>query len=55
MTFSYFGERFDLCKKQINLLHPDLDINDLQIDPGLVEGNEDEEEGKDVHDTTLPK
>ena len=48
-TSSYFGESFDLCKKQIGLLHPNLDIQDLQIDPDLVE--EDVEEKKDELDT----
>ncbi|GFZ04407.1 hypothetical protein Acr_16g0010310 [Actinidia rufa] len=51
---SHFGEGFFLCKKQINLLYPDLDINDLQSDPNLVNEDEDEEEGKVVQDATLP-
>ncbi|GFZ01026.1 hypothetical protein Acr_14g0006610 [Actinidia rufa] len=37
---SYFGEGFDLCKKQIGILHPNLDIQDLQIDPDLVDEDE---------------
>ena len=40
---SYFGEGFDLCKKQIGLLHPNLDIQDLQINPNLVEEDKDKE------------
>ncbi|GFY97721.1 hypothetical protein Acr_12g0002620 [Actinidia rufa] len=50
---TYFGKGFDLCKKQIGLLHPSLDIQDLQIDLDLVE--EDEEEEKDVPDTSPPQ
>ena len=49
---SYLGEGFDLCKKKISILHPDLDILDIQIDPDLVD--EDEEEEKNVTDTNLP-
>ncbi|GFZ05323.1 hypothetical protein Acr_17g0008950 [Actinidia rufa] len=49
---SYFDEGFDLCKKQINILHLDLDVHDLQIDPNLVD--KDEEEEKDVPDANLP-
>ena len=48
MVSSYFGEGFDECKKQINLLFLDHDINDLKIDPDLVDKVEHEEEGKDV-------
>ena len=51
-TSSYFSEGFDLCKKYINILHPDLDIHDLKIDPDLVD--KDEEEEKDVPDANLP-
>ncbi|GFZ21560.1 hypothetical protein Acr_29g0007220 [Actinidia rufa] len=43
---TYFGEGFDLCKKQIRLLHPYLDIQDLQIDPELVEDDEEKEKYK---------
>ena len=50
---SYFDEGFDLCKKQINILYPNLDIHDHYIDPNLVD--EDEEEEKDVPDANLPK
>ncbi|GFS41434.1 hypothetical protein Acr_00g0074290 [Actinidia rufa] len=49
---SYFRKGFDLCKKQINILHLDLDIHDLQIDPNLVDENMEEE--KDVPDANLP-
>ena len=52
-TSSYFGEGFELCKKQIGILHPNLDIQDLQIDPDLVD--EDEKEEKDVPDTNPPQ
>ena len=52
-TSKYFGEGFDLCKKKISILHPDLDILDIQIDPDLVD--EDEEEEKNVTDTNLPQ
>ena len=38
---SQFGKGFDLCKKQIGILHPNLDIKDLQINPNLVEEEED--------------
>ena len=48
----YFGEGFNLCKKKIGILHPKLDIEDLQINPDLVD--EDEEEKKDVPDANLP-
>ncbi|GFY97471.1 hypothetical protein Acr_12g0000120 [Actinidia rufa] len=40
---SYFGETFDQCKKQINLLFSDLDVNDRQMDPYLVDGDEEED------------
>ncbi|GFZ16779.1 hypothetical protein Acr_26g0000490 [Actinidia rufa] len=54
MAFSYFGEWVNQCKKQLNLLFPDLDIDDLQID--LVDGDEDEvDEGKvTVQGATFP-
>ncbi|GFZ03468.1 hypothetical protein Acr_16g0000920 [Actinidia rufa] len=53
---SYFGEGFNKYKKQLNLLVPNLDIDDQQIDPDLVDGDEDEvDEGKVVvQNTTLP-
>ena len=54
--FLYFGEDFDQCKKHINLLFPYLNNNDLQINPDLVDGDEDDEEDrKDVQDATLPE
>ena len=28
-TFLYFGKGFNLCRKQISTLHPDLDIHNL--------------------------
>ena len=48
----YFGEGFNLCKKQIGVLHPNLDIQDLQINPDLVD--EDEEDEKYVQETKTP-
>ena len=48
-TSSYFDESFDLCKKKIGLFQPNLDIQDLQIDPNLVEEGKNEE--KDEPDT----
>ncbi|GFS31348.1 hypothetical protein Acr_00g0016870 [Actinidia rufa] len=36
VAFTYFGEGFNLCKKQIGILHPNLNIQDFQIDPKLV-------------------
>ncbi|GFZ05189.1 hypothetical protein Acr_17g0007610 [Actinidia rufa] len=44
----YFGEGFDLCKKQINCLHPNLNIQDMGIDAELAEEEEEEEE-KEEH------
>ncbi|GFS33114.1 hypothetical protein Acr_00g0026390 [Actinidia rufa] len=49
---SYFGEDFDLCNKKISILHPVINIHDLQINPDLVD--EDKEEKKDVPDANLP-
>ena len=47
----YFGKGFDLCKKQIGRLHPELDIQDLQINTDLVKEEEEnkgeEEMGED--------
>ncbi|XP_057464218.1 uncharacterized protein LOC130753999 [Actinidia eriantha] len=40
----YFGESFDLYKKQIGRLQPDLDIQDMGIDAELAEEEEEEEE-----------
>ncbi|GFY97474.1 hypothetical protein Acr_12g0000150 [Actinidia rufa] len=40
---SYFGETSDQCKKQINLLFSDLDVNDRQMDPNLIDGDEEED------------
>ena len=48
----YFGEGFDLCKKQISILHLDLDIHDQHINPDLVD--EYEEEEKNMPDVNLP-
>ena len=45
-----------MCKKQISLRFPDLNIEDMQIDPNLVDGDEDAEVNEDettVHDATL--
>ena len=41
----YLGEEFDLCKKQIGLLYPELDIYGLKIDNELAR-EEDESEDK---------
>ena len=41
----YFGEGFDLCKKQIGRLHPEIDIQDMEIDHELAQEEEDEEKG----------
>ncbi|GFZ06700.1 hypothetical protein Acr_18g0008700 [Actinidia rufa] len=43
---------FDLCKKEIGLIHPNLNIQDLQIDHELIEEDEDEE--KDELDNSHP-
>ena len=48
-TSKYFGEGFDLCKKQIGLLHPELDIQSLEIDDELAR-EEDESEDKKVEE-----
>ena len=40
----YFGEGFDLCKKQIRRLHLVLDIQDMEIDDELAR---EEDEGED--------
>ncbi|GFZ05153.1 hypothetical protein Acr_17g0007250 [Actinidia rufa] len=40
----FYGKGFDMCKKQIRCLHPELDIQDLQINTDLVEEEEEEEE-----------
>ena len=43
----YFGEGFNLCKKQIGHLHLELDMQDMEIDSELAreeeEGEEEEE------------
>ncbi|GFY87566.1 hypothetical protein Acr_05g0012050 [Actinidia rufa] len=39
----FYGKGFDMCKKQIRCLHPELDIQDLQINTDLVEEEEEEE------------
>ncbi|GFS32018.1 hypothetical protein Acr_00g0020440 [Actinidia rufa] len=44
VTSKYFGEGFNLYKKQIGRLHPDLDIQDMGIDAELTEEEEEEEE-----------
>ena len=49
VTSNYVGEGFDLCKKQIVHLHPELDIQNIQIDPELVE-----EENDKLVDSPLP-
>ncbi|XP_057496282.1 uncharacterized protein LOC130781195 [Actinidia eriantha] len=47
----YYGEGFDLCKKQIKLRFPDLDIDNMEIDPNLAEEGDDD--GKVDGDATL--
>ena len=47
----YYGEGFDLCKKQIKLRFPDLDIDNMEIDPNLAE--EGDGDGKVDGDATL--
>ncbi|GFZ00196.1 hypothetical protein Acr_13g0015950 [Actinidia rufa] len=32
----YFGDGFDLCKKQVGRFHPELNIEDLEIDDELA-------------------
>ncbi|GFS32437.1 hypothetical protein Acr_00g0022790 [Actinidia rufa] len=49
VAFTYFGEGFNLCKKQIGILHLNLNIQDFQIDPELVEENEKEEKDESVN------
>ena len=48
-AFKYFGEGFDLCKKQALNLHPGLGIQDMEFDDELAreedEGEDEEEEG----------
>ena len=49
-TSKYFGKGFDLCKKQINRLHPKLDIQGLGIDNKLTceeDKSEDEKEDEE--------
>ncbi|GFS37381.1 hypothetical protein Acr_00g0051650 [Actinidia rufa] len=41
----FYGEGFDMCKKQIGRLHPELDIQGLQIDAELAKEEEEDEEG----------
>ncbi|GFZ15805.1 hypothetical protein Acr_25g0002140 [Actinidia rufa] len=43
----YFGKGFDLCKKQVGRLHPELDIHDLEIENELDKEREDDEEEND--------
>ena len=45
-TSKYFCEGFDLYKKKVDHLHPELGIQDLQIDPKLVDKEKEEEEEK---------
>ena len=44
-TSTYFSEGFELCKKHIGLFHPNLDIQDLQINLEMADEEEDEENG----------
>ncbi|GFS39317.1 hypothetical protein Acr_00g0062260 [Actinidia rufa] len=62
-TSRFYGKGFDLCKLQIRRLHPDLNIQDLQIDVDLgkeEEGDEEEkgekeEEKAEIDDNPPPK
>ncbi|GFZ03506.1 hypothetical protein Acr_16g0001300 [Actinidia rufa] len=54
---SYFGEGFDLCKKHVSLCFPDLDNEDIQINPDCADGDGDaevDEDGTAMQDATLP-
>ena len=43
----YFGEGFNLCKKQIGLFHLELGIQDMEIDDELAQ---EEDEGEDENE-----
>ncbi|GFY85300.1 hypothetical protein Acr_04g0000380 [Actinidia rufa] len=56
-TSKYFGEGFDLCKKQVRRLHPKLNIEDLEIDDELAnkgkeEDGEEEKENEEKGNTS---
>ncbi|GFS33729.1 hypothetical protein Acr_00g0030260 [Actinidia rufa] len=40
-TFLYFDEGFNLCKKYFSLRFPNLDIDDMEINPDLAKGDKD--------------
>ncbi|GFZ12888.1 hypothetical protein Acr_23g0012730 [Actinidia rufa] len=46
----FYGEGFELCKKQIKLHFPDLDNDDMKIDPNLDEdgASDDDMDGDDI-------
>ncbi|GFS41560.1 hypothetical protein Acr_00g0075100 [Actinidia rufa] len=43
----YFGKGFDFGKRQLNCLHPDLDIQDMGIDTNLLEEEEEKDKEKE--------
>ena len=45
----FYGEEFDLCKTQIKLRFPDLNIDDMKIDPDMAEDGvgDDDVDGSD--------
>ena len=54
---SYFNKGFHSCKKQLRLRFPTLDIDDMQINHDLTDGDEDvevDEGGPVAQDATLP-
>ena len=46
-TSKYFGEGFDLCKKQVGCLHPKIDIQDMEINEELAQEEDEGEEKKE--------
>ena len=57
-TSKYFDEGFDQCKKHVLRLHPELDIQDMEIDDELAqeedEGEEEKEEGDQDNNPISP-
>ena len=43
----YYGKGFELCKKQVMRLHPELNIQDMKIDDKLAWKEEDGEDEKE--------
>ena len=50
ITFKYFGEGFDFCKRQLVVHHPNLgiDLDAIDMDYELLEKEEREAEEKEV-------